>query len=102
MVSEYAPPEATQFLSYITGKHRRSSGFIDLLLLIFYRLANLFRLAGCHGKLSLSRRNLDPRPYRAQQPYLCASEMAGCAAFLRCNSFWLLFQYLSGENSPKN
>ena len=41
MVSEYAPPGATQFLSYITGKHRQSSGLIDLLLLTFHKAGSL-------------------------------------------------------------
>ena len=55
MVSEFAPPSATKFLSYITGKRSRPSAMMGLALLIFYRLAHLPGLAGRDRKWRLSR-----------------------------------------------
>ena len=70
MVSEYAPPGATKFLSYITGKCGRASALILLLLLIFSRLAHLPRMAGGDCKLGIFR----VRTFRSRF-FLVASEV---------------------------
>lgn len=55
MVSEYASPGTTKYLSYITGKCSRPPGLMYSLALTFLRLAHLPRMAGSDGKFGISR-----------------------------------------------